>query len=111
MTLTLVHSRADLPPLWDGAPVTWGPWKDAPVTTWRFHASVAERACTSCGLIDGREKVNLGVVDGLWRLLAYRCECGHDVVFNHETGEAWDLDPSDYGPEGSVDPNLEGKLF
>lgn len=38
-------------------------------------------------------------------LHASRClDCGHDSVVDIRTGEAWDLDPSDYGPEGSVAP-------
>lgn len=34
-----------------------------------------------------------------------RCrDCGHDSVVDLRSGEVWDLDPSDYGPEGSVAP-------
>lgn len=38
-------------------------------------------------------------------LVAHRCvDCGHDTVYDFRADEAWDLDPSDYGPEGSVAP-------
>jgi len=38
----------------------------------------------------------------LFRLHAYRCQdCRHDVVWDHDTDEWWDLDHTDYGPEGS----------
>ncbi len=38
-------------------------------------------------------------------LHATRCTaCGHDQVYDIATGEAWDLDETDYGPEGSVAP-------
>lgn len=38
----------------------------------------------------------------LWRLHAYRCQdCRHDQVWDTETDEWWDLDHTDYLPEGS----------
>lgn len=38
-------------------------------------------------------------------LIAHRClDCGHDSVVDMRTGEAWDLDETDYGPEGSNAP-------
>lgn len=38
-------------------------------------------------------------------LHATRCpECGHDQVYDMATGEAWDLDDTDYGPDGSAAP-------
>lgn len=38
-------------------------------------------------------------------LHAQRCrDCGHDSVVDMRSGEVWDLDESDYGPEGSVAP-------
>lgn len=38
-------------------------------------------------------------------LHASRCVgCGHDQVLDTETNELWDLDDSDYGPDGSVAP-------
>jgi hypothetical protein len=40
-----------------------------------------------------------------WALHAQRCQdCGHDTVYDFRTGEVWDLDESDYGPDGSVAP-------
>lgn len=39
----------------------------------------------------------------LWRLRAYRCQdCRHDQVWDTDTDEWWDLDHTDYGPEGST---------
>ena len=38
----------------------------------------------------------------LVRLFAFRCpDCRHDVVHDVDTDQVWDLDLSDYGPEGS----------
>jgi len=38
----------------------------------------------------------------LFRLHAFRCQdCRHDVVWDIDTDEWWDLDHTDYGPEGS----------
>lgn len=38
-------------------------------------------------------------------LHAERCQdCGHDTVYDARTDESWDLDDTDYGPEGSVAP-------
>lgn len=43
----------------------------------------------------------------LRRLHLTRCQtCGLDVVWDSQTDEWWDLDDSDYGPEGSTDPRL-----
>jgi len=43
----------------------------------------------------------------LRRLHLTRCKtCGLDVVWDTQTDEWWDLDASDYGPEGSTDPRL-----
>lgn len=38
-------------------------------------------------------------------LHATRCPvCGHDQVYDAASGTVWDLDESDYGPEGSTAP-------
>jgi len=105
--LTLVHSRDDLPSAWDGQPITWGTWRDM-ASTWSLHAPRDQRACASCGAIDGPCRINLGVVDNTSRLYVTRCACGHDVVYDRETDESWDLDLSDYGPDGST---VEGSLW
>jgi hypothetical protein len=40
----------------------------------------------------------------LWRLFAFRCQdCRHDQVLDLNTRELWDLDHTDYGPEGSTE--------
>jgi hypothetical protein len=37
-------------------------------------------------------------------IYAARCRhCGHDVVTDTRTDERWDLEPEDYGPEGSTE--------
>lgn len=42
-------------------------------------------------------------------LVAFRCvDCGHDVVHDRRTGEDWDLDETDYGPDGSTVDADEG---
>lgn len=49
-----------------------------------------------------REQLPAHAVVGL---IAWRCrDCMHDVVWELETGQQWDLGPEDYGPEGSVPP-------
>lgn len=41
-------------------------------------------------------------------LHASRCvDCGHDVVYDSRTNEAWDLDKTDYGPQGSRPPDCD----
>ena len=39
----------------------------------------------------------------LYRLFAHRCpDCKHDVVWDTDTDDWWDLDHTDYGPDGST---------
>lgn len=134
MTLTALPSLHDLPPAWDGRPVTWGPWRETR-TSLVFHTSPQDQACTACGLI-GEPDIALGTVppdpgetvdvpnirtlrsgrtyqSGMkaipaWPvvcLVAFRCTgCGHDTVLDQRTDETWDLDPDDYGPDGSTGP-------
>jgi len=106
----------DLPPLWDGVRVEWGPWSTIQ-TSLRFHVPLRELACQKCGQVDQERHTARGRlirddnVEHLGFLVAHRCPgCGHDEVEDDE-GKVWDLDPSDYTNEGSVDPDLEGKLF
>lgn len=133
MTLTLVATRHDLPPRWDGRPVEWGEWHQAQ-TTLPFHTPVADQACTACGLI-AEPAISAGRIPPLasetfevpdirtlrsgrtyergkklvpaWAvvcLVAFRCTgCGADRVHDERTGETWDLDASDYGDAGSVE--------
>lgn len=129
--LQVIQGRPhDLPPQWDGEPVTWRPWHAAR-TTLQFHAPPEALACEQCGTVDepavargsrppadgatftvseprrtrsGREYVRR-VQRPAWPvrdLTAYRCRhCGHDQVRDDRTGEQWDLDAEDYGDDGS----------
>lgn len=112
-TATLAEGYGPLPVKWDGLPVTWRPWEP-----WarvficdrsRRKPAPPER-CPSCG-----DLWMPASATGLMRrpgdrwdiasLVAWRCTtCGHDQVFDRHTGESWDLEPDDYGPDGSVDP-------
>ncbi len=102
--LTLVHSADhgnDLPPRWDGNPVTWEPWDDTQ-TTLRFH--LAPDACDECGATweplstSGRA----GTAKDPLFLVAFRCKaCKHDVVYDLEHHRSWDLDADDYDDVGS----------
>lgn len=136
MTLALVHSRHDLPPLWDGRRVDWSPWVEEPHTTLIFHRPAHEFACTGCGWIrdtdlhaTGRLHPEPGATFTVlphprarhttevpaWpvvRLAVRRCTgCGLDEVTDIETGEVWDLEPSDYTDAGSWPEPEQGALF
>ena len=123
----------DLPPRWDGVPVTWGAWSEG-VTTLIHHAPAEALACHKCGAVDeraiawgsrppatetilspvekrtrsGRGYVNYEHVPA-WPvrdLFAARCRhCGHDTVTDERTGDVWELDAEDYTTEGSTSPD------
>lgn len=102
----------DLPPSWDGEPVSWTPWT-AHRTTLAFHLPPDALACDQCGAVDEPATcwgIRAAEVPGPIRdLSAARCRhCGHDVVTDHRTDQRWDLEPEDYGPGGSTPP---GTLF
>lgn len=107
----------DLPPAWDGVPVTWRPWQTGR-STLVFHVRNAELACRACGLLD-EDLTAVGIIDldiprNGWRprLHAHRCRgCGRDQVHDLDTDEMWDLDATDYGDAGSVPPPEQGTLF
>lgn len=96
-----------LPVAWDGVPIEWLPWtahldvRICPPP--KPHAD----PCPSCRL--DRPRIHArGVRVGnegirplfLPPMYAYRCtHCGHDQI--HVDSETWDLDPTDYGPDGS----------
>jgi hypothetical protein len=97
----------DLPPTWDGVPVTWDGWTDTRWTTWIFHSK--PEACEKCGSVAPQQS-NMGVVargDGarqhqVARFFAYRCPgCQLDTVIDIRTDTAWTLDETDYGQDGS----------
>lgn len=137
--LTLAHSRRnDLPPFWDGVPVTWTDWSDDTRSTLILHLPAEALACDQCGSVDesrhafgtrpppegatvtttrtkktksGREYVVHENVPArpVRDLRASRCRhCGHDTIHDERTDQTWDLDETDYGPEGSAE---DGVLF
>lgn len=134
MTLQLVSSRHDLPPFWDGVPVEWGEWSDIRSSI-ILHVPADHMACDKCGAIDesliawglrsaseatvattktkttksGR-KYSIVCDVPAWPIrdiYAARCRhCGHDRVTDMRTDEVWDLDESDYAPEGSYPADM-----
>lgn len=130
MTLKLLPARPDLPPLWDGIPVEWSEWSQAR-STLILHVPPESMACDQCGVVDesmvnwGKRPPETPTFTGTrtkttkksgrkydvvcevpaWDIrdiYAARCRhCGHDQVTDLRTDEVWDLDESDYAPEGS----------
>lgn len=128
--LTLVASRFDLPPSWDGDPVEWDDWSYGR-TTIVLHAPADALACHQCGSVDepmiswgqrppekptfmstrtkttkSGHKYQVPQEIEAWAvrdLIASRCRhCLADVVTDTRTGEAWDLEDSDYTADGSI---------
>lgn len=110
----------DLPPKWDGAPVEWEGWVASPVI---LCPAVKREPCTRCGstaqgtsnigvrtIVYGEnvERVGKGRLHAREMkatLHAHRCPaCLLDTVWDPWTDEWWDLDPTDYGDEGSNPP-------
>lgn len=121
MTLSALDpDRLDLPPAWDGEPIEWGEWSDNR-TTIPYHSKPEDLVCHKCGAFDeplinfGRRRVDKHGVTLLHQyrdLVIFRCrDCRHDRVWDQRTDQWWDLDPSDYEDEGSVDPDTIGTLF
>lgn len=134
MTLRLLPTRPDLPPFWDGAKVTWDAWSDVR-SSLAYHLKPEDMACDKCGAVDesliawglrppveatygttrtkttksGRKYAIACEVPawGVRDIYAARCRhCGHDRVTDTRTDEVWDLDESDYAPEGSYADTL-----
>lgn len=118
----LVQSREhDLPPKWDGHPVEWDGWSEA--SDIFICPPPGDEPCHMCGSVR-RGLITGGTVtadwpDGVaairqarlrervtrWRLSVFRCpDCRHDTVWDMRTDQWWDLDHSDYGPDGSNAP-------
>lgn len=105
---TLPFAREyDLPPRWDGDPVEWAEWAPAP------HVFICDRSrrkptfnqCAACKSAQPRAMA-IGVIPRtLNRLTAFRCpDCGQDTIIDLDGDDAWVLDFTDYGPEGSTPP-------
>lgn len=109
--LTLAREH-DLPPKWDGVVVRWRGWRTLPDARIFICPPPKEiDHCKNCGSI-AQSRINYGhrtvFLAGKDRdagsLTAYRCpDCLHDLVEDETTGEWFDLDHTDYGPEGSRD--------
>lgn len=117
------HAREhDLPPKWDGHPVEWEGWRhlDSPIIC---PPPKDLGTCARCGSLTpllhnvGMRRIayddnviRVGVARQLPRetkaaLTALRCpDCLHDTVVDLWLGEVWDLDPTDYGDQGSNAP-------
>lgn len=96
----------DLPPKWDGHPVTWDGWEGGEIFICPPPTD-QDRACAQCGVVDSQRK-NMGRTfkDGIVHhfLHAKRCRhCNHDTVYDLRADKLWDLDPSDYSDEGSYE--------
>ena len=96
-----------LPVAWDGKPVTWGDWENHQ-TTFTLHAPPEEWACHRCGGMHGHDTARGVIQDASLtprKLWAMRCRtCGHDTIteWDHKhQWRTWDLDETDYGPDGS----------
>lgn len=131
MSAQLTFQREfDLPPFWDGLAVVWDGWHLPPHAF--VCPSPQRDCCAGCGSgaqprhKRGRVAVSAIVTHQMiadadanrdrlptsmkhkakcrasYRLVALRCpDCGHDAVIDLE-GDEWELDPTDYGPEGSA---------
>lgn len=96
----------DLPPMWDGHPVTWTGWQIMNIT---ICPPPKPECCQVCGSLAPRV-INHGRYFRLDRrtgreqhpaLTAYRCpDCKTDQVCDWR-GVWWDLGPEDYGDDGS----------
>lgn len=93
-----------LPVAWDGQGVSWDEW--AEIATF-ICARTLKKSRTACECCEADPKVSLvihghvGAEKVLLTLL--RCpNCGADTVVDWNNN-AWDLDESDYGPDGSWD--------
>lgn len=112
----------DLPPKWDGCPVEWGPWREAPPVL-ICPPPKGHGTCPECGSTATRMTAtglrHIAYGDNVVRvgtgrlqpremtasLSAVRCpDCMHDIVVDLWTDSVWDLDPTDYEDEGSNPP-------
>ena len=97
-----------LPVACDGHPVEWGEFTADPFVCQINADGTSEPVpldlCWHCCVRAERVTAEGRVLIPNWpyRLVLRRCtRCGHDRVRNPLTGQEWDLDESDYGPDGS----------
>jgi hypothetical protein len=132
--------RHDLPPRWDDRIVTWRGW-EVQIEAF-ICPPPRQRCCEACGSLakpvvnrgvvavspattqaeldyDAENRRRLGRLAhkrpliAFVRLHVFRCpDCKTDLVWDTDTDEWWTLDDTDYGDDGSVDPNIiQGALF
>lgn len=137
LELVPAYREHELPVAWDGEPIQWG--EAVAVGSVFVCPPPRPRACPECGQLDvagadsyvgkvpgepvapywirdrvtGRPRKMPGWETWRPRLVLTRClGCGHDQVHDLDTDETWDLDETDYGPQGSVHPEqLQGTLW
>lgn len=100
-----------LPVAWDGAQIVWSQWRAGNVFICARGPSKSEGTCTECGSRSPRMLSIRGhVYQPQYYLSLMRCpNCGADSVVDWE-GNAWELNESDYGPDGSWE-DCEETLF
>lgn len=118
MDLLYLARDNDLPPMWDGHRVEWEGWTTGP--TMFLCPPPKRECCPACGAIVSAV-TNRGVYrflrerSGRWAhctLLAFRCpDCRTDRVLDVSSGEWWNLEPEDYGDDGSRSTELVRPLF
>lgn len=111
MTLRALATMHDLPPLWDGDPVTWDAWHSG-ASSLDFHVPLADLACHHCGLLGSRQIAHgtihhhpsvTGRIENVAVLFAFRCPgCLHDEVWDRRTDDMWEVDEDDYLAAGST---------
>lgn len=102
----------DLPPLWDGHPVTWGEWeKGIEGAVFVCPPPKVPDHCVRCGSVELQIR-NRGLVRPVplvltpWVLWVWRCpDCYLDDVWDLATDEWWTLDDTDYEDDGSNPPS------
>lgn len=107
MTHHLDHypsSANPLPVAWDGKEVEWDEWAEAATFTCARTLKKSRTACDRCQADPKMTLVLHGHVGEEELLLTLlRCpNCGADTVVDWDN-DVWDLDESDYGPDGSWD--------
>lgn len=100
----IVYHEHDLPPKWDGKIIVWRVWNSPMrMLSLACRLPIESRACDKCGQVDAptrSTKTDVRYCDVL--LYAFRCECGHDVVYDPLDRTWWDLEAHDYDHEGST---------
>ena len=101
----------DLPPSWDGTPLTWRGWEPAlEGAIFICPPPKIPSHCSRCGSV-ARPLRNVGLSDApevghpVQHVIAYRCpDCRFDQAWDLVADAWWDLGPEDYGDGGSVPP-------